>query len=150
LKKYYPEASEWSADRVWDFGASGLIKHRVSSQAMPHVVTIEGPLYRENLTRDAGAIAFGVTNELSTMYPYGISQQWASALSAAGFEGIKYRSRFDTRDHILGLAIFDKAGAHKWASNKVCDGNTPQIFEILAQLGISVLSRPLLKEMTIL
>jgi hypothetical protein len=99
---------------------------------------------------DAGAIALGVTNELSTMYPYDIPQEWARALSLSGFEGIKYRSRFDTRDHSLALAIFDEAGAHKWASGKVCDGNARQIIEILSQLGISVIGRPLLEEMTLL
>jgi hypothetical protein len=99
---------------------------------------------------DAGAIALGVTNELSTMYPYDIPQEWARALSLSGFEGITYRSRFDSRDHSLDLAIFDKAGGHKWASGKVCDGNARQVIEILSQLGISVIGRPLLEEMTLL
>ena len=82
LKKYYLEASDWSAHRVWDFGASGLIKHRVSSPAMPHVVANEGPPYRENLTREAVALR-----------EFGLQLIWHDSMSIYEGNGMDWEAR---------------------------------------------------------
>jgi hypothetical protein len=56
------------------------------------------------------AVGFGVNNELSAVTPYDLPQQWAAALYAAGFEGIRYRTRFDTGASARGIAHFGNSG----------------------------------------
>ena len=66
------------------------------------------------------AVGFDVTNELSTMTPYGIPQAWARALHEAGHGGIRYRTRFDTGATARGIAHFGPAGpAHRPAGRPV-------------------------------
>ncbi|MCL4414232.1 MAG: RES family NAD+ phosphorylase [Actinobacteria bacterium] len=56
------------------------------------------------------AIGFGVTNELSTMVPYDTPRRWSAALRGSGFDGISYRTRFDTGPTSRGRALFGLAG----------------------------------------
>ncbi len=56
------------------------------------------------------AIGFGVTNELSTMVPYDTPRRWSAALRGSGFDGISYRTRFDTGPTSRGRALFGPAG----------------------------------------
>ncbi len=60
------------------------------------------------------ATGYGVTNELSTMTPYHLPQQWATALLEAGFHGLRYRTRFDPGPAARGLAIFGPTGLNPW------------------------------------
>lgn len=53
------------------------------------------------------AAGHGVTNELSTT-PYDLPQQWAAALAGPGFQGVRYRTRFDTGAG--GVAVFGSPG----------------------------------------
>ncbi|PQP17313.1 hypothetical protein C5613_34670 [Rhodococcus opacus] len=41
------------------------------------------------------AIQFGMTSEISTTTDYALTQQWAQALRAAGFDGIRYWARHE-------------------------------------------------------
>ena len=62
-----------------------------------------------NLHHADANMKYSVTGELgdgADIYP--VSQAWAAALDAAGFDGIQYHTRFDTRrdDEALGYALF--------------------------------------------
>jgi hypothetical protein len=41
-----------------------------------------------------------------------IPKAWATALHEHGYDGIAYRTRFNTGDTATGVAIFDVCGAH--------------------------------------
>lgn len=56
------------------------------------------------------ASGFGASNELTTMTPYSVPQQWAQAFDAAMFGGILYRSRFNTAAIPTAVALFGPAG----------------------------------------
>lgn len=59
---------------------------------------------------DAGAAAYRVSNELSSMTRYGIPQAWAAAFDAHGFDGIWYQPRFSPGEG-RALALFGPSGA---------------------------------------
>jgi RES domain len=97
------------------------------------------------------AAGFGVTNELSTMVPYRVPQAWAKALADAGWDGISYRTRFNTSPQVTGMAWFDGAGAHgDWPATRWCDGDDPAMIEALAQFGIEVAEPPKLAALQVL
>lgn len=58
----------------------------------------------------AAAGGFGINGEIHTTTDYAITQRWASALAAAGFDGIRYLCRSDPRMSLVGYALFDTAG----------------------------------------
>jgi hypothetical protein len=55
---------------------------------------------------------FGLTGEISAGGPsvYPVTQAWAAALHAAGFDGIAYHVRHDPSGELLGVAIFGEPG----------------------------------------
>lgn len=57
------------------------------------------------------AAQFGVTAEIFTTGNYQLTQMWASALRAAGFDGIRYWARHDLAHTHACLALFGDAGA---------------------------------------
>lgn len=97
------------------------------------------------------ALSFGVTNELSTMVPYHVPQQWASAFHHAGFDGIHYRTRFSTTDTATGVALFDDAGEHVWPCAALCRADDQSVVAQLEGIGISVMRDvPLAEDFTFL
>lgn len=58
----------------------------------------------------AAAYGFGVTPELATMVPYAVPQRWAAAFHAAGFGGIRYRSRLLAGSLGYDFALFGGSG----------------------------------------
>jgi hypothetical protein len=60
-----------------------------------------------------------VNGEIHTTPDYSITQAWASALAAAGFEGVRYLCRSDPGMRLVGFALFDRAG-------QAPDGRWPQ------------------------
>lgn len=90
------------------------------------------------------AANFGVTGELPNMVPYGVPQAWAAAFDEAGYDGIRYASRFSP-----GLpaawAIFGESGARQVGDVlQVLDGP-----DACAQAGLTVLPlRPKASELT--
>ncbi len=87
-------------------------RRRVPSAALDGVVVsrlnVVQPLAVANL-RSARATDFGVLNELASMVPYDVPQTWASALEAAGHDGVRYPARFST-GRASAVAIFGPAG----------------------------------------
>lgn len=97
------------------------------------------------------AVGFGVTNELSTMVPYVIPQTWANAFQQQGWDGISYRTRFNTGATATGVALFDDAGSHPgWPVRHVCGGGDPVIVAELERRNITVEDPPVLASLTVL
>ncbi|MDR0946063.1 MAG: RES family NAD+ phosphorylase [Bifidobacteriaceae bacterium] len=59
---------------------------------------------------DNNAAAWGITRELVTMTDYQVTHEWAKAFAQAGFDGIRYGSRFTTGEP-TAWALFGDAGA---------------------------------------
>lgn len=75
-----------------------------------------------NLTT-RGALRYRVTNELVTMTPYDVPQQYAKVFDETPgkrkehqFEAIRFRTRFDTGVAAHGIALFDQEGERPWKS----------------------------------
>jgi hypothetical protein len=54
---------------------------------------------------------FGVNAELHSTANYSLTQAWAEAFRAAGFQGVRYFLRSDPSALLVGYALFDLAGA---------------------------------------
>ena len=65
------------------------------------------------------AAQFGVTAEIFTTGNCQLTQMWASALHAAGFDGIRYWARHDLAHTHACLALFDIAGARSTEGEEV-------------------------------
>ncbi|MGO4691046.1 RES family NAD+ phosphorylase [Glaciibacter sp. 2TAF33] len=74
------------------------------------VSTVEMPVGRFANTSDEHAEDFGVTRELTVMGDYTVTHSWAEALADAGFNGIRYASRYTTSPGPNSWAIFGPAG----------------------------------------
>jgi len=61
---------------------------------------------------DRRAVRFGVTRELAAapLDGYEVSRRWAAAWLGAGFEGVRYESRFTTAPGPNAWAVFGQAG----------------------------------------
>jgi hypothetical protein len=87
------------------------------------------------------AIAYKITNELSTMSNYEIPRKYAAHFDQIRdkhgrrrFDGIRYRTRFDTGSTARGVAFFDDHGERAWGSTQIeVDDN---IINQLRKLGI--------------
>ncbi len=55
------------------------------------------------------AVAYGVTSEVNTTVDYALTQRWAVALRAAGFDGLRYWPRHDPGRR-PAVALFGPAG----------------------------------------
>jgi RES domain-containing protein len=103
-----------------------------------------------DLTADE-AVGYGVTNELSTMVAYAISQSWANAFQQQGWDGISYRTRFNTAATTTGVALFDDAGSHpRWPALQVCGADDPAIVAELNRRHIKVEDPPVVGSLTVL
>ncbi len=54
---------------------------------------------------------WNVSREIASMRDYAVPQVWAAAFDAAGFEGIRYLSRYTTGTSAFAYALFGDAGA---------------------------------------
>lgn len=88
-------------------------------------------------TREAAA-RFGITNELATMIPYSLPQQWAAAFRAAGFNGMRHVLRHDSRARPGGVSLFGRAGGTR-RRNGVRKPLTAELTEVA---GVRVLPPP--------
>jgi RES domain len=71
--------------------------------------TLEQPLRLADCCAPSAG-TFGVNGEIHTTPNYQETQQWASALATAGFDGIRYLCRSDPGMQLVGYAVFDAAG----------------------------------------
>jgi hypothetical protein len=92
------------------------------------------------------AVGFGVSNELSSMTPYDVPQQWAEALDGK-FEGITYRTRFDTGPVARGVAHFGPAGFAERPSGRGRVIGEELRRRLLAECSVAVLAPPLADEL---
>ncbi|RBY96346.1 RES domain-containing protein [Blastococcus sp. TF02-8] len=56
------------------------------------------------------AAGFRVTSEIATTTDYPLTQRWAAALRAAGYEGVRYWARHDLVHEHACVALFDRSG----------------------------------------
>jgi hypothetical protein len=61
---------------------------------------------------------FGITGAIHTQPDYAPTREWAEALAAAGFDGIRYRLSHDPAQKELGFALFGPTGEGKFAIRK--------------------------------
>jgi hypothetical protein len=87
------------------------------------------------------ARGFGVTAELATVATYGLPQRWARALAAAGFGGVRYRSRHDPAGGRC-LGLFGPAGERRtWKRGRPVP-ILPLAEQLLAPAGVAVAEPP--------
>jgi len=91
-------------------------------------------------TTDKAAVRHGVLRELTTTVRYDVTQAWADALHRAGFDGIRYASRFTTEADANSWALFGPKGPD--ASLTVVDGEQLTGAEACAAAGVTVLAAP--------
>lgn len=100
--------------------------------------TIEAPEghFAQISHRRAGR--FGLTNELVTITPYTLPQQWAAAFHARGHAGIRHFLRHDQRGRASGVSVFGPGGPGEGADS-ARERLTP---ERVRAAGVAVLERP--------
>ena len=91
---------------------------------------------------DRKAIGYRASNELSGGGDYQVTQQWAVAFHEVGFDGIRYRTRFDTGTSPRGIALFGSAGRAPWpiSAKQAVDAELRQALR--RTCSISVVSPP--------
>ncbi|MDQ6752792.1 MAG: RES family NAD+ phosphorylase [Actinomycetota bacterium] len=65
-------------------------------------------------TSSAEAVRFGINREISTIEQYRLTCQWAEAFDMAGFDGIRYASRFTSSAAGNAVAVFGQQGNAEW------------------------------------
>lgn len=95
------------------------------------------------------AHAFGVTNELSASAyeTYEVPRQWAAALEAAGYQGIRYISRMVAGSAHASWAIFGPAGpqpAYPYDATR----SAPAL-DVLRDLGITIFGEDRSTDLTV-
>lgn len=65
------------------------------------------------------ATSFGITGAISSGGDRVLTQKWATAFEAAGFEGIRYLAQGDPSQHEVSIALFHDTGGAPWAVNLI-------------------------------
>lgn len=84
------------------------------------------------------AAAFGITGAISSGGDRLLTQQWAIAFDAAGFEGIRYFAQGDPSQHEVSIALFHDAGSASWAIGLTEPIKVGLIADIERQFNIKV------------
>lgn len=133
-----------------------LLETWAGMQVVPGYLVEERDTTRLHLPADVAvadltsnrAVQFGVTAEIFTTTDYPHTQLWASALSEAGFDGIRYWSRHDLAHTAACLALFGPAGSpkasagHKHFSTDHLRDRLDLLDDLERETGISVLAVP--------
>jgi len=91
----------------------------------------------------AASRSFGCTGEIHTTIDYELTQRWARALAAAGFDGIRYLVRHDPAQRRVGLALFGETGeAADWPDPRTEEIDEDLLLDAARRFGIRVLPRP--------
>jgi hypothetical protein len=88
---------------------------------------------------DPRALRFGVTAEIHSTPLRNPTQQWADALQAAGFGGIRYRVRHDPSQRHGAVAIFGSAGLATWPNAPAVEIDSALIAQVEATFNVRVL-----------
>lgn len=100
--------------------------------------TVEDVAGRLAHTTHPDAGRYRLTNELATLVPYALPQQWAAAFRAAGLDGLRHLLRHDPRGTASGVSLFGPAGAPSRE-----DGHQePLTPEAVRAAGVPVLDPP--------
>ncbi|MCQ4122783.1 RES family NAD+ phosphorylase [Rhodococcus tibetensis] len=91
------------------WGGIQLIPSTEIAQRAISALAVHRELHVADATSNA-AIQFGITSEISTTADYALTQQWAQALRAAGFDGIRYWARHEMTHVDACLALFAPSG----------------------------------------
>jgi hypothetical protein len=86
-----------------------LIPSPEIAQRAISAVAVNRDMHVADVTSNA-AIQFGMTSEVSTTSDYNLTQQWAQALRAAGFDGIRYWARHEMTHVDACFAVFAQGG----------------------------------------
>ena len=87
------------------------------------------------------ARSFGLTAEIHSSPAYAVTQAWAAAFAAAGFDGIHYLLRHDPGQSLSGVALFGPAGPQPWPH--AADPIGPDLIaEVNQRFGLRVLAFP--------
>lgn len=126
-------------------GMSIVPRPELASRAIS-TLCVERDLSLADMTSNAG-IEFGVTAEISTTIEYGPTQKWASALHAAGYDGIRYWARHEVARSAACIALFAAGGGRPSAEYTVQSTHSladrPELWNDLhRQTGIEVLDIP--------
>ena len=89
---------------------------------------------------DKAAVRHGVTREPTATVRYDVTNAWADALHQAGFDGVRYASRFTTEAVANSWALFGPKGPD--ASLAVVDSEQLTGTDACAAAGITVLAPP--------
>lgn len=88
-----------------------LIPRTEVTRHMMSTLVVDRDVRVADVTSNA-AISFGVTSEISTTADYDLTQQWANALRAAGFGGVRYWARHELTHRKACVALFGMHGDH--------------------------------------
>ena len=94
------------------------------------------------------ALGFGVTAEVGAggEYEYDSSQELASGLAAAGYEGIRWWVRHDPAQRLVGIALFGSAGVASTGGGlppaDSCEIDRGLLDEARRKVGYRVVPRP--------
>lgn len=80
---------------------------------------------------------YPVTGELPNLADYSISQAWATAFDAAGFDAVHYRGRLSHAYGVACWALFDEEGAKSYPTGAAMSGR-----DACAAVGIKVMPPP--------
>lgn len=111
-----------------------------------HALRVESAIRLANLTHRR-ALEFRVTNELSNMSQYRVPRLYARTFDETRgsrgttvFDGIRYRTRFDTGLRPNGVALFGSEGERPWSSTT--QPVDDQIIGQLRLIGIRIEESP--------
>lgn len=85
---------------------------------------------------------FGLTGDIHSTPDYAVTQAWAAAFAAAGFDGVRYLLRHDPGQLLAGIALFGPAGAADWSFNPGETIGPAVIEEAGRRFGVRVLPTP--------
>jgi RES domain len=92
---------------------------------------------------DPASRGFGCTGEIHTTIDYDLTQRWARALAAAGFDGIRYLVRHDPAQRMVGIALFGEGGEAKGRPEPETGRIDERLLvQVARRFGIRVLPRP--------
>ena len=86
--------------------------------------------------------AWGLTAAIHSGEDYELTQAWARAFHAAGFDGVRYFVSHDPSQRLVGVALFGRAGAPSWSTGRSARIGPALIREAERRFGLRVVPVP--------